>query len=200
MRRGLLSGVSLLCLLATFPLAGRPAPVRADDKATPTKPAKAGDLEIAVPEGWKKKQPKSQMRLVEYEVPAKDGDKSPGEFVIFHFGGQGGGLEDNITRWVGQTEPEGRKVKLISGKSPKGEYTLVDVTGTYKKSIGPPIQQKTQRMEGWRVINVYLNCPGGPYFFKIDGPAKTVEQELAGLRATFGGDPKTEKERPYEGK
>lgn len=200
MRRSLLSGVSLLCLLSSVPFAGQPALVRADDKATPTKPAKAGDLEIAVPEGWKKKQPKSQMRLVEYEVPAKDGDKSPGEFVIFHFGGQGGGLEENITRWVGQTEPEGRKVKLTSGKSPKGDYTLVDVTGTYKKSIGPPIQQKTQRMEGWRVINVYLNCPGGPYFFKIDGPAKTVEQELPGLRATFGGDPKTEKERPYEGK
>jgi gluconolactonase len=200
MRLSLLSAVSLLCLLFSVPFVGQPASAHADDKATPTKPAKAGDLEIAVPEGWKKKQPKSQMRLVEYEVPAKEGDKSPGEFVIFHFGGQGGGLEENITRWVGQTEPEGRKVKLISGKSPKGDYTLVDVTGTYKKSIGPPIQQKTQRMEGWRVINVYLNCPGGPYFFKIDGPAKTVEQELAGLRATFGGDPKTEKERPLEAK
>ncbi|MFN7770561.1 MAG: hypothetical protein ACK5WR_24230 [Planctomycetaceae bacterium] len=200
MRRSLLPGVPLLGLLCTALLAATAVQSRADDKAPATKPAKAGDLEIAVPEGWKKKQPKSQMRLVEYEVPAKEGDKSTGEFVIFHFGGQGGGLEENITRWVGQTEPEGRKVKLTTGKSPKGEYTLVDVSGTYKKSIGPPIQQKTQRMDGWRVINVYLNCPGGPYFFKIDGPAKTVEQELAGLRATFGGDPKTEKERPYDGK
>ena len=41
-----------------------PALVWGDDKAVTTKPAKAGDLEIAVPEGWKKKQPKSQMRLV----------------------------------------------------------------------------------------------------------------------------------------
>ena len=133
-------------------------------------------------------------------MPAREGDKAPGEFVIFHFGGQGGGLEENITRWVGQTEPEGRKVKLLTGKCPQGDYTLVDVTGTYKKSVGPPVLQKTQRMEGWRVINVYLNCPGGPYFFKIDGPAKTVENELAGLRATFGGDAKTEKERSLDGK
>ena len=188
---------SVVGLLA---LALMPALVAADDKAVTTKPAKAGDLEIAVPEGWKKKQPKSQMRLVEYEVPAREGDKTPGEFVILHFGGQGGGLEDNITRWVGQTEPEGRKVKLLTGKCPQGEYTMVDVTGTYKKSVGPPVLQKTQRMEGWRVINVYLNCEGGPYFFKIDGPAKTVESELAGLRATFGGDAKTEKERAPEAK
>ncbi|MFN8854183.1 MAG: hypothetical protein ACK50P_01385, partial [Planctomycetaceae bacterium] len=126
---------SVVGLLA---LALMPALVAADDKAVTTKPAKAGDLEIAVPEGWKKRQPATKMRLVEYEVPAREGDKTPGEFVIFHFGGQGGGLEDNITRWVGQTEPEGRKVKLWTGKCPQGEYTLVDVTGTYKKSVGPP--------------------------------------------------------------
>lgn len=174
------------------------------DEAKPaikTREIKAGDLKVAVPESWKKRQPKSNMRVAEYEVPAGKEDKDPGEFVIFYFGGgQGGKLEDNINRWVGQVDAKGREVKLRSGKCELGEYTMVDITGSFNKSVGPPIQQKTQRLSGWRVINVYLECEGGPYFFKIDGPAKTVEAELDGLRATFGGNAETEKEREFEAK
>jgi gluconolactonase len=172
----------------------------ADKPALKTREIKAGDLKIAVPESWKKRQPKSEMRVAEFEVPPAEGDKETGEFVVFYFQGQGGGLKDNITRWVGQIEPKGREVKLRSGKCELGEYTLVDIRGTYNKSVGPPVLRKTQKLEGWRVINVFLDCQGGPYFFKIDGPEKTVEAELEGLRATFGGNAENEEERNFEEK
>ncbi len=202
MRQMLIPVMSLVLALGLgFPSAQGDDKKPADDKpAIKTKAIKAGDLKIAVPEGWKKRQPKSEMRIAEYEVPATEGDKETGEFVIFYFQGQGGGLEENITRWVGQIEPKGREVKIRTGKCDLGEYTLVDITGAYNKSVGPPVLRKTQRFEGWRVINVFLKCEKGPYFFKIDGPAKTVEAELDGLRATFGGDAETEEEREYEPK
>lgn len=190
------STVLMVCLVINLP------EVQADDKkpAIKTKEIKAGDLKIAVPEGWKKRQPKSEMRVAEFEVPPTEGDKQAGEFVVFYFQGQGGGLEDNITRWVGQIEPKGREVKLRTGKCELGEYTIVDIRGSYNKPVGPPVLRKSEKFDGWRVINVYLKCENGPYFFKIDGPEKTVEAELDGLRATFGGDAETEVEKEYKGK
>jgi hypothetical protein len=185
-----------------------PAVTRGDDQKGAEKPAegksikvKAGDLQLTVPERWKKRAPKNELRLAEYEVPAGDLAKEAGEFVVFYFGrGQGGDLDGNITRWVGQLEPEGRSVKLLKGECSLGEYTLVDVTGTYNKSIGPPVLRKSQKLTGWRVINVYLQNPGGPYFLKIDGPEKVVAKELDALRASFGGDAKTEKEVEFKAK
>jgi len=199
--------IRLAVLLSLFCALTLPALTRADDQQATQSTAegktakiKAGDLQLTVPERWKKRAPKNEMRLAEFEVPAGEGAKEAGEFVVFYFGrGQGGDLEGNITRWVGQIEPEGRSVKLRKGECPLGEYTLVDVTGTYNKSVGPPVLRKTQKLAGWRVINVYLQNPGGPYFFKIDGPEKVVARELDALRASFGGDAKTEKEVEYKG-
>ena len=165
-----------------------------------TREITAGDLKIAVPESWKERRPKSQMRVAEFEVPPAKGDKQSGEFVVFYFQGQGGGLSDNIARWVGQIEPKGRSVNVRKGKCELGDYAIVDVTGVYKKSVGPPALGKTERLEGWRVVNVFLACDNGPYFFKIDGPEQTVAEQFDGLRATFGGDAETEEEQEYEAK
>ncbi|MFM7161904.1 MAG: hypothetical protein ACKO3P_16240 [Planctomycetaceae bacterium] len=60
--------------------------------------------------------------------------------------------------------------------------------------MGSPDQGKSERLEGWRVVKVYLRCNNTAYVFKIDGPAKIVDAHLDGLRATFGGDARTERE------
>src|SRR5262249_22933441 len=69
-----------------------------------TREVKAGDLTLHIPETWKKREPKSNTRLAEYEVPAVKGDKESGEFVVFYFSGQGGSVDDNVKRWIGQFE------------------------------------------------------------------------------------------------
>lgn len=169
-----------------------------DDKPSDTKTRKvtAGDITLTVPESWKPKEKSSQFRAAEVEVPAAKDDKDAGELVVFYFGQSGaGGIDANVTRWINQFEEEGRKVRTFTGKTDSGEYTLVDLTGTYKKPIGPPVQMKSEKKTGWRVIGVILQTDKGPYFLKLDGPVKTIAAAESDYRKSFGGDAKTEKEK-----
>jgi gluconolactonase len=195
----------LICVALTMPLLFLIAGLRADEPARQEKPAaktkkvKAKDLSLTVPESWKQKAQSSEMRVAEFEVPATGDDKEPGEFVVFWFGKQGaGGVQANIQRWIGQIEEEGRKVKIVTGEATGGKYTLVDLTGTYNKSIGPPIAKKTKRLPDWRVINVFVETDAGPYFLKLDGPAKTIAAVENEFRASFGGKKESEKEQTSE--
>lgn len=170
-----------------------------DKPAVKTKKVEAGDITLAVPETWKQKAQVRDPRVAEFEVPPAGDDKESGEFVVFFFGKQGaGGVQDNIKRWVGQIEEEGRKVRIVSGESADGKYTLVDLTGAYNKSIGPPIARQTKRLPGWRVLNVVIETRAGPYFLKLDGPEKTVSAIENDFRASFGGKKEDEKEQKSE--
>ncbi|MFN0056752.1 MAG: hypothetical protein ACKV0T_31800 [Planctomycetales bacterium] len=168
----------------------------ADEKpATKTKSVAAGDLKLQLPESWKANPQVRDPRIFECVVPPAAEDKEPGEFVVFYFGqGGAGGVQANIQRWVGQFEEEGRKVKTFTGMSEQGKYTLVDLSGSYNKSVGPPIAKKSKRLPGWRVINVFIETESGPYFLKIDGPAKTIASIENDLRVAFGGNKESEKE------
>jgi gluconolactonase len=168
----------------------------ADDKAPKTKEVEAGDLHLVVPEKWKQKTDIRDPRVAEFQIPAAGDDKSDAEFVVFYFGRQGaGGLDANISRWVGQFEEAGRNVRIVSGEGSQGKYTLVDLSGTYRKPVGPPVLRKSTPKAGWRVLNVFVETKSGPYFLKIDGPQKTIAAVENDLRTAFGGKKETEKER-----
>lgn len=178
---------------ADKPASEKPA---AEQPKSKTRKVEAGDLTLTVPETWKQKEIKSEFRIAEFEVPPAKGDTASGELAIFHFGKQGaGGVQANIDRWIGQFEEDGRTVKIFDLKNDSAEYTLVDLTGTYKKPIGPPIQRKSKAMPGWRVLGVILSSENGNYFLKLDGPEKTVAAAEHEFRASFGGTAKGEKER-----
>lgn len=177
--------------------AGEPAPAAdaqesaASDK---TRSVRAGDLELKIPQSWKRREPKSESRVAEYEIPAVEEDPEPGEFVVFYFQGQGGSVEDNVKRWLSQFDAKGRKAARFTGKCAAGNYTLLDISGTYNKPVGPPIAGKSKKLARWRVINVYLETEQGPYFVKLDAPARTAAKAQAALRAALGADPKAEEE------
>jgi hypothetical protein len=171
-------------------------PAKAGKAPAKTKKVKAGEIALNVPEDWKQKETAAGPRVAEFQVPPAGDDKEPGEYAVFFFGPQGaGGVEANITRWVGQLDEDGRKVKIVSGESNLGKYTLVDLSGTYNKSIGPPIAGKKKKLSGWRVINVFVETDAGPYFLKLDGPERTIEAVENDFRASFGGKKETEKEQ-----
>jgi len=171
-------------------------PARAEKPSTKTNKVEAQDIVLNVPDGWKQKPQVREPRIVEFEVPPVGDDKESGEFVVFFFGKQGaGGVQANIDRWVGQLDEEGRKVRIVTGESADGKYTLVDLTGTYNKSIGPPIAGKKKRLAGWRVLNAVIETEAGPYFLKLDGPQKTIAAVENDFRAAFGGKKDTEKEQ-----
>jgi gluconolactonase len=188
------STTTLFSLLTTCAWADEPA--KAEKPAAKTKKVEARDITLNIPEGWKQKPQASQMRVAEFEVPPAGDDKEPGEFAVFFFGKEGaGGVQANIQRWIGQLDAEGRKVRIVTGESTLGKYTLVDLTGTYNKSIGPPIAGNKKRLPGWRVINVFIETESGPYFLKLDGPQKTIAGVENDLRASFGGKKESEKEQ-----
>jgi len=182
--------VALLCGLAVL----ASGTTRADEKSK-TREVKVKDITMIVPKAWKQQPPANKLRLSQFLIPASKGDKETTELVVSSFGGGGGGLNANINRWVGQFQSKGRKVKISTGTSPQGEYVIVDVTGTYNKSIGPPFQRKTKAIPGARMLSVILAVEKkGNYFLKMTGPAKSVTEAADAFRKSFGADAKKEKE------
>jgi gluconolactonase len=159
-----------------------------------TRTVEAGDLKLAVPETWQQKPATSTFRKAQFTIPKEKGDKEDAELVVFHFEGGGGGVDANVARWINQFEPKARKVKTAKGQGKQGEYVLVDLQGTYKKPIGPPIQQRTVRMPEARMIGVIQTVGGENYFLRLAGPEKTVSANLPALRTALGADEKSEKE------
>lgn len=127
-----------------------------------------------LPATWRREQPSSGMRLAQAVVPGAAG---PGELAVFHFGaGQGGGVESNFARWLGQVE------QARGGKPGRGELavagfkvTWIDASGTLLPSTmgsGPSSPQP-----GFRLLGAVVEGEGGPWFFKLTGPESTLASE-----------------------
>ena len=159
----------------------------------------AGEVALNVPSTWEKQQPKSRLRLLQFRIPAAEGDKEDAEFSVFSFGG-GSSVAQNVKRWIGQFGSKGRTIAMTSGPAQGGKYVLVNLSGIYKKPIGPPIARKTEDAPGSRMLAVMLVIPDkGVYYFKLVGPEATVAAQLNALRTAIGGDATKEKEYSLEG-
>lgn len=134
------------------------------------------------PERWVQ-QGERAMRVATYTVPAATGDKEGGECAVFYFGsGQGGNVDDNINRWIGQFE-SGRKHNRSSKEINGMKVTLVQIAGAYLSPSGP-MMESAEKKENYRLLGAIIETPEGPVFFKLTGPAKTVEdaeKEFDGL-------------------
>ena len=167
----------------------------AADKTKETREVVVKDIKLVVPKAWKQEEPSSRFRVAQFKINPAEGDAEGAELVITQFGGGGGGIDENIKRWINQFEAKDRKVKTTKGKSSNGDYVIVDATGTYLKPDGPPIAGKTKPTPGSRVINVMLIVEDkGSYFLKLAGPEKTVTAAADDLRTAFGGKADNEKE------
>ena len=136
-----------------------------------------GEVGFHIPEGWVEQVPSSSMRKAQYLLPRAEGDAEDGELIVFHFPGQGGSIKSNISRWVGQiSRPDGSPAAedaKISKKQVRGkEVTLLDISGTYRKSMGPLSQGAPK--SGFRMLGAIVGTKRGPWFFKLTGPAVTV--------------------------
>lgn len=136
------------------------------------------DLTYQAPDGWVKEEPASSMRKAQYRLPRVEGDSEDAEMVVYHFNGGGGTVEANIKRWINQfSKPDGSSAKdssyvdreRINGLS----VTLVEVSGTYHQPLGP-MMNKTVDKNRYRLLAAIFQTPGGPWFFKLTGPEKTV--------------------------
>jgi gluconolactonase len=157
-------------------------------------------ITLQVPESWRRVKTTSQMRIAQFEIPGRNAEEKPAELVVYYFGGPTGGVKLNLERWIGQFDPDGRKVEVARGRSQLGSYILADISGTWKRPIGPPIMQKTVSEPGSRVIGVILIAEldeGKDYYFlKLSGPDALVRSQTDALRRSMGAERKSEK--PYQ--
>lgn len=146
-------------------------------------PALAGRVEdvglrYTVPATWDRVPAASDMRAAQYRIPRAGGNADDGELVLFFFGkGQGGGVEDNLTRWYAQfTQPDGKSTKekaVVTIRTVNGlKVTTVDVGGTYKPA--PMGGGGGVSRPDWRMLGAIVEGPGGPWFFKATGPSETI--------------------------
>ena len=171
--------------------------VIAQDQEAKTTTVKAKDLELKVPADWTVGKPTSNMRAAEFKIPAAKSGEEGAELVVYYFGNSTGGVKANIQRWIDQFHEEGRKHEIKNGDSKLGRYALVDISGTYKKPDGPPVQQKTIDAPGSRVIGIVLitevDANEEYYFLKLAGPDALVASQAKALRAAFAADDASEK-------
>ena len=180
-------------LMATLLVASTAIVVVAEEKATREVPVK--DIKLTVPKAWKQEEPSNKFRVAQFKIDAAEGDKEAADLVVTQFGGGGGGVEENLKRWVNQFAAKDRKLKVTKGKCPLGEYLIVDAIGTYNKPDGPPIAGKTIPVPGQRMLQVMLMAEDkGTYFLKLTGPEKTVTSAAEDLRKSFSAKVDDEKE------
>lgn len=143
----------------------------------------AGGIQWTAPKVWKS-QPERPMRTATYLVPAAPGDKEDGECAVFYFGpGQGGGVEDNLKRWIGQFGQADGKSSEQAAHTRKStvnglKVTHIDVSGTYS-GIGGPMAPSRVSKPGYRLLGAIVEGPQGAVFFKFTGPSKTVAANQA---------------------
>ena len=136
-------------------------------------------LKFDVPAGWVSKPAASTMRVAEYALPRVAGDSEDVAVVVYYFGGQGGGVQANLDRWIGQmTQPDGRASKdvaktstLVSAGGLK--VTVIDLPGTYVAEVAPGSAERHNK-PGFHLRAAVIESSEGPYFVKITGPARTV--------------------------
>ena len=140
--------------------------------------ASAAGLRFEAPTTWISEAPSSSMRLAQYRLPGLEGDPEDAELAVFYFGGQGGSVQANVDRWIGQfSNPDDSPVTdpRVSQRTANGiPLTLVDVRGTYHQSQLPMMAQSTAK-ESYRMLAAVAGGPGGPTFFKLTGPQPTVD-------------------------
>lgn len=143
----------------------------------------------SVPDAWVAEAPKSEMRQLQFKIPASEGSGEGAEFVVYFFGpGQGGTLEANIERWQSQfktadgaaVEPEVTKIGTEALPA-----TLVQLRGGYGRSVGmgPSDDVLADRM----LLAGVIESPEGNLYPQLHGPADVVAAQRESFIAFVQG-------------
>jgi hypothetical protein len=143
-------------------------------------------LAYDAPQEWKSAEPTSSMRLAQWSYGARS------EIVIFYFGeGQGGSVEANLERWVGQfQQPDGsatrERAKVTKSKAGELAITTVDVEGTYGAPVGPGAAERHNEPD-YRMIAAVVEGRSGPWFIRFLGPRSEVSEGERGFALFLSG-------------
>lgn len=129
-----------------------------------------GDFKFAVAAPWTEAQNTGMMTKAVLAHPVEGG--TPLEAKFYYFGaGQGGSVEANVKRWVGQFEgqPEIKQEDLDFGGT---KVTLITLHGTYLD--GPPFGGTKTPRPDYTMLGAILIGTDAPVFIKLTGPKAAV--------------------------
>jgi hypothetical protein len=136
-------------------------------------------MKFDVPAGWILQPVTSSMRVADFKLPKGASDPEDATVTLYFFGTQqGGGVDANMDRWIGQMEqPDGKPSKQVAKTTTWNSHgfkvSVVDVSGTYVAETAPGSGQHLNK-PGFRQIAAVVETPNGNYYVKCTGPAKTV--------------------------
>lgn len=170
------------------------APAEPDPPAAENPPPSApavAPLLWSAPSSWTAVDvPKSGPQKAGYRVPQVGNDKEEAQLEIFFFGtGADGSPEKHFTEWFGQFDGNvGATAKRDKFSAGPLEVEMVEVAGTYKIPLGPPVGKKKKApmqmvKENFRLVGAVVKTPDrGNWFFKMAGPSDTVEAAKGAFR------------------
>ena len=132
-----------------------------------------GTLTFTRPSSWTDRAAASSMRIAEFVVPKAAGDSEDGELIVYYFGGGGGSVEANLQRWTSQVQSTKEPVRTTATVNGL-KLTSLDVSGTYVAEVRPGSGEHYNK-PGFRMRAIVVETPKGPYFIKLTGPARTID-------------------------
>jgi len=142
-------------------------------------PADSGaGIQWTAPAGWKA-EAERPMRLATYTLALG------ADCVFYFFGtGQGGSVEANLGRWIGQFLQADGKASKAAAKIAKRTIhgwpvTTLDVSGAYTGMGDPMAKAGEPPVPGYRMLAAIVEGPQGSVFIKCIGPAKTIDANQA---------------------
>lgn len=147
-------------------------------QASPLRAADPLEFSVATfkferPADWSWVVPSSPMRKAELAPPGVDGSPAA-EVTFFYFGpGQGGSVDANIQRWVGQFSGGAEATNAMQRVEQYGptKVTFVTASGTFNSGMpGGP----TTPMTDYALLGAILEGSQGNVFIKMTGPKSAV--------------------------
>ena len=179
-----IAGMLVIALLAVVPGCSKKSSSSNVALTKETAEQTAAGVTWSYPTRWTKGGPRA-MRVVTYVIPAAEGDSEAAECAVSYFGtAAGGDVEMNIQRWVGQFDGSPapvRKDDKVNGM----DIAKVEISGAYLAPAGPMMESQGKK-ENFKLFGAIVDAPEGKLFFKMTGPAKTVQGAAAELDAMIG--------------
>ncbi len=141
-----------------------------DDPATP---ARCGGFSFEKPAQWTWATPSMRFRQLQYSVPGTDGEGAA-ELIFSVFNdGDGGPVDMNIQRWIGQFRPTDgidARVDQRTATIDGNKVTILELEGSYA-GMGAAAPRP-----GWAQFGAIIEAPGRNVYIRLLGPSVTVLQ------------------------
>jgi hypothetical protein len=155
------------------------------------KPLSVGGIVFVPPSSWKDLGGNA-MRACTYASDPAEGESDSATVAVSFFGtGQGGPIDMNIKRWIGQMSlPDGGDPSSVADTSTLTVDGMavhyVSLAGTFNASMGGPMTGDKTPHDNYRLIGYIIESPQGSVFFKLVGPLKTAAAMGESLTAAIG--------------